>query len=246
MKFYLKTPNQRLLIVLNELSITPYKLSKILGYKSPDTVYNIINEKNEISDNFINRIKMSELSINIRWLTDGFGDPINLTLKKGGYGNEIFCNSKKVYPCNLDFYFLKEIAMNFATVIGKERDSYSVEVKKSSIYGLEFRYKTFSVEKDKLFDFRYYSILLSLDWKISSYFECWNIYDDSRRCQNLLEFYPEVNQRFINALYPIQNEIIDLADNCEEENTMFDDQPIENTENFIPLYSTDSRIDVQL
>ena len=35
----------RLQYVLNELKITPYRFSKLLGYKSPDTIYHILNEK---------------------------------------------------------------------------------------------------------------------------------------------------------------------------------------------------------
>ncbi len=78
---------KRLEIALKELGITAYNLSKQLGYKSPDTVYNILKNTNSISQNFINRIKLNNIPINTDWLVDGIGKPI-ISKQNSGDGTE--------------------------------------------------------------------------------------------------------------------------------------------------------------
>jgi len=53
-----------LMAELIRLNITPYKLSKILGLKSPDSIYHIIKGRNKISKNMIDKLENSSLGFN--------------------------------------------------------------------------------------------------------------------------------------------------------------------------------------
>lgn len=65
MKETLNSPEKRLKWILKEKKLTAYALSKILNYKSPDTIYHILNGKNKISVGFAKKLEDSVLKINI-------------------------------------------------------------------------------------------------------------------------------------------------------------------------------------
>ncbi|WP_109435644.1 hypothetical protein [Aquimarina sp. AU119] len=246
MRFENNEYGKRLQMVLIELDVTPYKFSKELSYKSPDTVYHIINGKNGLSNNFLKRIEDSNYSINIDWLKTGHGEPLNHSIGKGKYRNEIFCEDKILYPSELNFFFIKKIAIAFAKVIDIEETSYKVDAKIAGIKGLEFRYITFGEQENKLSKHRIYSIILGLDWIISSYADYWDmIARNSIKGQNLLELYSSngIKQIFENAIFPIHKEIHDTKNLWEKDSEPFlIEKFLEIDDPFKELYNTDSRI----
>lgn len=243
MKHLGKTPNQRLQWILSDINITPYKFSKDLEYKTPDIIYNIINDKNNINKNLLNRIELSKHPINIEWIKTGFGDPLNRKLDKGGYGNELGHNYIIIYPNRLDFNFLKNFAENFAVALNIESDSYSVEVRTANIVGLEFKFTIYSEVKDIVIKDKYYSLTLNPDWNISNFFDFWRVREESMRCQNLLELYRNIPQKFENAIYPIIERLKILIESTNNDEILFDDIYLKDTLNFKMLYKTDERID---
>jgi hypothetical protein len=236
------TINNRLQIAIGKLGITPYALSKKLNYKSPDTVYTILNSKSNMSENFLIRLEQSDLPINIEWLKKGIGDPINLSLLKGGAGNEITCKNKILFPGDLNFDLIKKIATGFAKTIGIEENSYLVKVKRFINFGLEFQYTTFQFEdEDPLFS-RQYTIALSPDWDVVAYFDFWGKTEGNYRGQDLLKLNPNNKQKFINAINPVQKLLMELISYEKNYDKLFPEGSFLKNEDIKTLYVTDPRI----
>jgi len=234
------TPSQRLKWVLKELKTTPYKFSKGLDYKSPDTIYNILKGKNGICNNLLFRIRFSQYPINPDWLRYGIGKPLYHNMEIGD-ANEIGTKEKILYPGLLNFEFIKKIAENLEPVIGI--DGCKVEVRITGILGLEFKFTTF-FEDDTTKISRYYSIILSPDWMVSSYFDFWSRPNlQTLRCQNILKLYPDINQLFMTAIYPIHMEIKHFVLSQPERLIPPDFQYLKSSESFTELYTTDPIIE---
>lgn len=63
--------------VLNTYDSSPYNFSRELGFKSPSTIYHIINGVNKISTELVERIRNSRFkNINTDWLVFGFGNQV--------------------------------------------------------------------------------------------------------------------------------------------------------------------------
>jgi hypothetical protein len=240
----LDSEGKRLQWIIGELGMTPYQFSKELGYKSPDTVYHIINGINKISDNFAKNLDESGFHINSFWVLKGRGEPFKFKLTQGQHGNEYSAGGRIIYPGRLDFYWVNRIAKCFADIIFADpffspvEESYRVEVRKCAVEGLEFIYTTYNFDKGKKYLQKYFSIILQPDWKVTCYFDFWRIEEESRRGQNLLDlsetFDSTASEQFENSLYLLLNGIVD----SEINDPLFD---FDYNSNFIELYRTDSR-----
>ena len=231
-----QTQGERLLYILSELKITPYRLSKELGYRSPDSVYRVLNNEKQVSQRFIMALG-HRYGINSRWLLYGEGNAFNYKITKGFYGNEFSYNGKLIYPARLKFYKIREIAEAFAKVIFGDSDTedYNVETKVVLIDGLEFRYTTFTIENERVFYDKYYSVIILPDWSLGAFFDFWRIEGENRRCQNLFELLPERRQDFIDVLFPILHEIEVCSVLADDDDILF-----KNNE-YIKIYSTNTQ-----
>lgn len=231
---------KRLQKLLIELDISPYKFSKDLGYKSPDTIYHIINGYNGMSNSFLKRVEESEHCINIEWLLTGLGEAINKKMKFKGYGSELCSDSKIIYPSELDFYFLKRLSQGFASVLNIEEKSYSISIRTSLNSGIEFYFKTFMIDSENILPDNYYVLILQPDWKISSFFDFWRVQEPSIRCQNLLELYEDASQRFENKTFEVYKDIEKLIKNKQYK--YLPEKFLKDGDSFVELYLTDSRL----
>ncbi|MFA5816630.1 MAG: hypothetical protein WC865_13530 [Bacteroidales bacterium] len=99
--------SERILQIIDFLSINPNKLSKKLGYDRTQTIYDIINCKSAPSFDFFNRLYNSEYSelINPIWLLTGKGNIVR-------YGSPlepgIVSELKSSYDINCKFCAEKE------------------------------------------------------------------------------------------------------------------------------------------
>lgn len=75
------TQAKRLQFILSELHITPYRFSKILGYKRPDSIYHILSGHQKISTKMQRRINETKYEINVNWLISGKGVPFQKQVK---------------------------------------------------------------------------------------------------------------------------------------------------------------------
>lgn len=71
-----QSDSKRLQTILDILQITANRLSKILGYKSPGTVYHVLSGTNQLSPGMINSIIQKFPRINYLYLKTGKGDPL--------------------------------------------------------------------------------------------------------------------------------------------------------------------------
>lgn len=227
-------PSERLRWILNELNISAYSFSKRLSYKSPDTVYNILNGKNEICDNFLLRIKHSVRQINLEWIKYGTGKPLYHFMEIGN-ANEIHTKEKIIYPGTLNFEFIKKIAKCLELMLLLDSELCKVEVRIIGIVGLEYKFTTFFYENGKAKMNKYYSIIISPDWMVSSFFDFWSINESSMRCQNLLKLMPNLNEEFMNAIYPIYQEILHFVDSQPEAMIPSEFQFLKSSDDFIEL-----------
>ena len=227
--------SERLLWILNHLNITPYRFSKKVGYKTPDSVYNIIRKKNFVSLGFLHKLKNTFPEINVDWLHLGNGQPLVYNLKKGRYGDEYIIDGKILYPAGLSFLFLKKIAINFSEVLFTDHKnlSYIVKVKICAIEGLEFYFELFYYDNGCKMKDRVYVLAVQPDWKVGIFFDYWNIDEPNRRCENLSELSKSMLQGVTSAVAMVLDEI-DNYDYNQKPYLKFDDS-------FKELYRTDSR-----
>lgn len=232
---------QRMTRVLSELNISPYKFSKELGFKRPDTLYQFINGQINMSDRFKEAVKATSYNINLEWIDTGKGQPFVYKIRKGQYGLEFSIDGRIIYPARLDFYFVKRIAQDFVKIIipNWEHESFIVEVRNSDVEGLEFRYTTFGIEDGIKYKENYFTIILSHEWIVLKLSEFWNIDQPNRRAENLMriggEYKESISQAFENALYRILNDI-------EKDKELFDrGQFVLEDGGYQEIYRSDSR-----
>jgi len=240
MKNYkLNTEGKRLQWIINELGITPYQFSKELNYKSPDTIYHVINSINGMSERLIENIENNKFEINSKWITKWAGEPFKKKQTKGNYGNEFIIDNKIIYPAILDFYWIKKIAKILAGVAFSEADiSYIAEVRICAVEGLEFLFTTFWSEKKEIFQDKYFSIILQPDWSIGLFYDYWRINEVSRRGQNLLDLTKNIDMPYKEQF---EYQLYDLLENLE--NSEIDTPFISRKKySFVEIYRTDSRL----
>lgn len=238
----LQTQSKRLSWIISQLEITPYQFSKNLEYKTPDSIYHVLNNNKEINNSLALRIKKYNSNINTDWLVTGWGDPFNYQYQ---FKEIISSGLKIIYPARLDFRSIKKLALALSGVVFDfpDEESFSVQVRKCAIEGLEFNFTTYNYYNNEKTKEKYYSIILQPDWKISIFFDFWRVEEISRRCQNLLSINKNltdsIDQRFQNT---ISEFLLYLEENYSESNIedeMFDFYTI-NSE-YIELFSTDCR-----
>lgn len=232
---------QRMTKILSELNISPYKFSKELGFKRPDTLYQFISGQINMSDRFREAVKATSYNINLEWIDTGKGQPFVYKIRKGQYGMEFSIDGIIVYPARLDFHFVKRIAQDFVKIIipNWEYASFIAEVRNSETEGLDFRYTTFGIEDGIKYKENYFTVILSDEWIVLKHSEYWNIDQRNRRGENLLrnngEFKESRSQAFENALYRILNDI-------EKDKEIFDrGQFVLPEGGFQEIYRSDSR-----
>lgn len=240
--FIMKSIEDRLALALAELEITPYSLSKELNYSKPDSIYNILNKKTKIGESFINRLRLSNIPINIEWLMTGFGEPTLIQLLFGGDSKECFCKDSYIYPATLDFELVKRLANLFAKAIGI--DMYQVEAKKSLEYGIDFRFIEYFIEDSHAHYSKKYVVSISKDWEVVAFFDFWKSHLGERG-QNLLQVRfgkDNVLNSFNKGISEIQKSIFDLNIATETYNDIFPEGPAFVDEKYILLYKTDARL----
>lgn len=116
----MKDVSERLKELITMLNISPYEFSKVLGYKSPDSIYHILNGKQSLSRSMIENINTKYSQVNINWVLFGkgamFNDPLTALI-----GQEVNVNLKdfeiegvvSLIPCKvidviIDDYYFKE------------------------------------------------------------------------------------------------------------------------------------------
>jgi len=67
---------ERIKLLLRFLKTSPILFSRSLGYKRPDTIYNVLNNKYGISSDLVNKIISKYPEINPQWLLAGEGEMI--------------------------------------------------------------------------------------------------------------------------------------------------------------------------
>jgi len=235
----LNTPGLRLQWIIGEIGITPFQLSKDLGYKSPDTIYHIINGINSLSDSFMFKIENSKYRVNSHWILTGVGEPFKYFSLIRGYSQELSIKEKIIYPARLDFYWIKRIAKRFANIIfGETEVSYIVEVRVCAVEGIEFLFTEFNVEKGEKYLNKYYTIILSPDWIVSIFYDFWRVEEESRRGQNLLVLSEKSSSRFVDQFENSLNKILNDLDHSDIDEPFLS---FNKDNRFAELYRTDSR-----
>lgn len=242
----MKTQATRLQYILSELQITPYEFSKVLGYKSPDSIYHVLNGIQNISTNMLNRIRNTEYEINENWLITEKGTPFVKRVTKGEYGNEYFSNGIVIYPARLNFYDIRKLAGKLADVIFYAPDSnnYTVKARASLNEGLEFIYTTYYIESNKRHYDKQYALSISPNWKITNFFDYWRLEQKTRRCQNLLYLTNDSRLTYAESFETKVREILDELDEYyfeEEIDSNKFDSECKTKDGFVELYETDSR-----
>ncbi|WP_337039171.1 hypothetical protein [Elizabethkingia anophelis] len=240
----LNSQGKRLYWIINELNITPYRFAKELGYKTPDTIYHVLNGIKNINNSLSLRISSFNSEINTDWIISGWGDPFNYKLYRHEFVDD---NGKIFYPARLNFDLIKKLAIAFSELIffNPQEESYIVDVRKCAIEGLEFLFSTFKFyQEEKRFD-KFYTVILQPDWRVSCFFDFWRVEDFSRRGQNLLDLMKNlplsVEQQFENCIYSFLKKI---NENNSDEDPYFIDDPLfgfEHKGNFVELFRTNSR-----
>lgn len=241
-----RTESARLQYILSELQITPYEFSKKLGYKSPDSIYHILNGVQKISTNMLNRIRNTEYEINENWLVTEKGTPFIKRVVKGEYGNEYFSNGMVIYPARLNIYDVKKLAKKLAEVIfyDPESTNFKVKARTSLIEGIEFIYTTFFIDSNERHYDRQYSLNISPNWKITNFFDYWRIEEKSRRCQNLLDLTNDSRLTYIEEFETKVRGILDELDKDYFDEKFYSDKfdsECKTNDGYIELYETDSR-----
>lgn len=161
MKETLNSPEKRLKWILKEKKLTAYALSKILNYKSPDTIYHILNGKNKISVGFAKKLEDSVLKINSLWLMFSYGTPFKPEI--------YYYKDQMLLPADLNYDLIKTIGVGIAKTFLRDTCKYTLEARICGIKGLELKYTTFDIGK-KVID-KVYSIILAVDWGVASFCE---------------------------------------------------------------------------
>lgn len=68
--------SKRLQTVLDTLNITAYKLAKKLGYKTPSSVYHVVEGRNQLSSDMIQGIIKNYPEVSFQFLKDGKGEAL--------------------------------------------------------------------------------------------------------------------------------------------------------------------------
>lgn len=157
----LNSPEERLKWVLKERKLTAYALSKMLNYKSPDTIYHILNGKNKISVGFAKKLEDSVLKINSLWLMFSYGTPFKPEI--------YYYKDQMLLPADLNYDLIKAIGIGIAKTFLRDTCKYTLEARVCGIKGLELKYTTFDIGK-KVID-KVYSIILAVDWGVASFCE---------------------------------------------------------------------------
>lgn len=73
---YIKTDADKLKIVLEELNIDPHRLTLTLDYHTPSIIYNILKEKQDMDNDFIEFFVKKYPQVNYLFLLEGRGKPL--------------------------------------------------------------------------------------------------------------------------------------------------------------------------
>ena len=98
------TDSEILKKVISSLNETPHSLSVKLGYKSPASVYHIINGVNKISSGMIDKIVTKFPNVSLQFMREGI-EPVILAENNLKMQMEILNNNS-----NQELEFLKKIA----------------------------------------------------------------------------------------------------------------------------------------
>lgn len=242
----MKSSFSRLQFAISKLEVTPYEFSRKIGYKRPDLVYQVLNNKKNISDNMIKRISDSEFNINIDWLKTGKGTPFVKKLLKGSYGNEYSANGEIVYPARLRFREVRQIALGFANIIGEleNRGNYEVKARPSIQEGIEFIFTTYGIEENKRYNDDQYVLIMSPEWKVELFFDFWRVDSPNRRCQNLYSLMEEKKTKYQSRFENVVCDIIESIDKSYfeyHERGIFFNSLNKDEDGFAILYNTDLR-----
>lgn len=172
METNLDTPGKRLQWLLTDLDVTPYAFAKSLGYKSPDTVYHIINGINGMSKAFLNKIELKYYNINVSWLLTGRGVPFGSNLSNilpGRY----YSGYIEISPVHLDHHYFKLLSEKVAGMIFENgvNEDYIVSVRTCGISAVEFVFTTYIIIGNERTVNRKYSAILQPNWKFTCLFE---------------------------------------------------------------------------
>lgn len=187
--------------LLLELGITPYKFSKELGYKSPDSIYAIINGQTGISGRFLERLKEVYPNVNVNFLVNGLGEKFINKIDRGGCGNEL-----SVYPAELSYDHLRSISLDFLkkVVYDIEDKSIMIRARRAVFRGLELELSQYFIyDHYKMLD-KINTLILLPDWQVGVSFDHWGSGSPDLkdgRSQNLLEYIPDSKIAFNNVIY---------------------------------------------
>jgi hypothetical protein len=81
------TDGNKINVLLEALDLTANAFAVKLKYKSPATVYHIINGINQISDGFINRVITTFPNVNYKFMKEGEGEILLKDQEKINQGN---------------------------------------------------------------------------------------------------------------------------------------------------------------
>ena len=77
---------ERLHVIIGKLTTTPYQFAKNIGVARAHVVYDVLNNKSEISRVLANRIIETYPNIRLEWLLTGIGEMLAWTDKSLKYG----------------------------------------------------------------------------------------------------------------------------------------------------------------
>lgn len=89
------TDGKRITMLLNALDLTANGFAVKLKYKSPATVYHIINGINQVSDGFITRVMTTFPNVSYKFMKEGEGDILLKKEAKTNQGNFFNVSEKK-------------------------------------------------------------------------------------------------------------------------------------------------------
>ena len=241
----MSTHSSRLQRILAELKITPFQFAKELGYKRPDSVYQILNGESRITTQFVERLKNTDYKINTNWLLLGEGIPIAARIEKGEYGNEIGVEGQIFYPARLNFNHVRKLArfVSKAVFSYEEEQDYMVKARSFSIEGLEIVYTTLHFENGRQYPEKMYVVTIQPDWRVSSFFDFWRIEEESKRCQNLIDMSKDLRQQYLESFEMQIAMLINDIDRNENLRDMipFTEEGGQDKNGYIEIYSTDIR-----
>lgn len=202
--------------LLVKLDITPYKFSKDLGYKSPDSIYSMLNGQAGFSSSFFERLEKAYPKINFGYLLNGFGEVFINKIDNTNFGMDV-----PFYPAELGFDHLKNTVLDIAKRVFPlcENDSFVIRVRRALTRGLELEITKYVID-DKLFLDKVYNLLIMPDWKLGSAFEHWSLRSldniSKGRCQNLNDSFSETNIAFDNIVFELHKLVGGMANYGEE------------------------------